>query len=174
MAVEQGAAMASRYIEQAGDKLEQRYSAADNPRQLDPKTKARCKPQPMCHLCCAFTATILVSTRICKQFLRVSPQAGSAPQVSCTSCLLNRGNQHQGIRSLQHWQASGNIYMDMQPACSLARHVLIEQACANGSLLFKSTAQWETQVCVCTQDQDVQERRPQGFRHCCNCCWGCC
>lgn len=41
VAVEQGAAMASRYIEQAGDKLEQRYSGADNPRQLDPKTKAR-------------------------------------------------------------------------------------------------------------------------------------
>ena len=42
VAVEQGAAVASRYIEQAGDKLEQRYAATDNPRQLDPKTKARC------------------------------------------------------------------------------------------------------------------------------------
>ena len=41
-AIETGAAAASRYIETAGDKLEQRYSAAENPRQLDPKTKARC------------------------------------------------------------------------------------------------------------------------------------
>lgn len=40
--IETGAAVASRYIEEAGDKLEQRYSGADNPRQLDPKTKARC------------------------------------------------------------------------------------------------------------------------------------
>ena len=52
VAVEQGAAMASRYIEQAGDKLEQRYSAADNPRQLDPKTKDRCQPNPSVSLCC--------------------------------------------------------------------------------------------------------------------------
>lgn len=40
--IETGAAVASRYIEEAGDKLEQRYSGAENPRQLDPKTKARC------------------------------------------------------------------------------------------------------------------------------------
>ncbi len=39
--IETGAAAASRYIEEAGDKLEQRYSGTDNPRQLDPKTKAR-------------------------------------------------------------------------------------------------------------------------------------
>ncbi len=41
MAIETGAAAASHYIETAGDKLEQRYSGAENPRQLDPKTKAR-------------------------------------------------------------------------------------------------------------------------------------
>lgn len=55
MAVEQGAAVASRYIEQAGDKLEQRYSGTDNPRQLDPKTKARCKSNStaaLVLLCC--------------------------------------------------------------------------------------------------------------------------
>ena len=49
VAVEQGAAAASRYIESAGDKLEQRYSATDNPKQLDPKTKARCARVPPIH-----------------------------------------------------------------------------------------------------------------------------
>ncbi|KAL0047690.1 hypothetical protein WJX82_009562 [Trebouxia sp. C0006] len=41
--IETGAAAASRYIEEAGDKLEQRYSGTDSPHQLDPKTKARIK-----------------------------------------------------------------------------------------------------------------------------------
>lgn len=36
-----GAASLSKYIETAGDKLEQRYAPADNPTQLDPKTKER-------------------------------------------------------------------------------------------------------------------------------------
>lgn len=45
-AIETGAAAASRYIEAAGDNLEQRYSGAENPRQLDPKTKARYSKSP--------------------------------------------------------------------------------------------------------------------------------
>lgn len=46
--IETGAAAASRYIEEAGDKLEQRYSGTDNPRQLDPKTKARSEAEMFC------------------------------------------------------------------------------------------------------------------------------
>lgn len=51
-----GAASLSRYIETAGDKLEQRYAPADNPTQLDPKTKER---SVCCFVSCFLTVWCL-------------------------------------------------------------------------------------------------------------------
>ena len=69
VAVEQGAAVASRYIEQAGDKLEQRYSATDNPRQLDPKTKARCTTTALLHWPCGIALDVFLQALVCETVL---------------------------------------------------------------------------------------------------------
>lgn len=69
VAVEQGAAVASRYIEQAGDKLEQRYSATDNPRQLDPKTKARCTTTALLHLLSGVALEAFLQAILCDNVL---------------------------------------------------------------------------------------------------------
>lgn len=91
-AIETGAAAASRYIEAAGDNLEQRYSGAENPRQLDPKTKARIK---MCRRAAhrASTTAATVAGGVADTSLRVADGIVSRMGNS------NYGQQLQGSKS---------------------------------------------------------------------------
>lgn len=123
--IETGAAVASRYIEEAGDKLEQRYSGAENPRQLDPKTKARIK---MCRRVAhrASTTAATVTTGVADTSIRV------ADGIVARMGNSNYGQQLQGSKSTRRSAArdiaaasvvaAAGIYDSMNVAANTVLH----------------------------------------------------